>query len=103
MRYTSTADGANGGIASNYTLREAHILTINKSTISITGTRQYDGSTNAQSTVLSLNNLQGGENLTLSGVGTISDKNVANGKTLDVSGLTLGDGSEVPDYHQTTN
>ena len=70
-----------------------HILTINKSTISITGTRQYDGSTNAQSTVLSLNNLQGGENLTLSGVGTISDKNVANGKTLDVSGLTLGDGS----------
>ena len=90
----STADGANGGIASNYTLSGGtHILTINKSTISITGTRQYDGSTNAQSTVLSLNNLQGGENLTLSGVGTISDKNVANGKTLDVSGLTLGDGS----------
>ena len=42
---------------------------------------------------LSLNNLQGGENLALSGIGTISDKNVANGKTLDVSGLTLGNGS----------
>ena len=40
-----------------------------------------------------MNNLQGGENLTLTGNGIISDKNVANGKTLDVTGLTLGNGS----------
>ena len=90
----SLADGANGGIASNYTLAGGtHLLTVNKTVISITGTRQYDGSTNALPADLSLNNLQGGENLTLTGNGTISDKNVANGKTLDVSGLTLGNGS----------
>ena len=90
----SLADGSNGGIASNYTLAGGtHLLTVNKAVISITGTRQYDGSTNTLPADLSLNNLQGGENLTLTGNGTISDKNVATGKTLDVSGLTLGNGS----------
>ena len=90
----STADGTNGGIASNYSLiGGTHLLTINKATLAITGTRQYDGSLNALSSDLSIGGQQGGENLTLAGVGTIADKNVANGKTLDVSGLTIGNGS----------
>ena len=64
----SLADGANGGLASNYTLAGGtHLLTVNKTVISITGTRQYDGSINALPADLSLNNLQGGENLALSG------------------------------------
>ena len=62
-------------------------------TISLTGTRVYDGSANVAANIFSLNGLMTGESLTLSGVGTVTDKNVGNNKTVAWNGLALGDGA----------
>ena len=75
------ADGSNGGLAANYTLSGGtHQLTVDQRPLNATLARQYDGTTNAAGSDLSsFDALQGGETLTLSGLGTAANDNVANG------------------------
>ena len=71
-------------------------LTINAATlsaISMTGTRAYDGTANVAAGIFTLSGLVNGENLNLTGVGTVADKNVGNNKTVTLGSLALGDGS----------
>ena len=90
----SLGNGSNGGLAANYTLTGGtHQLTVNPAVISFTGSRQYDGSTAVNNSNITLTGQQGGEDLTLSGAGSISSKNVGSGKAVNVSGLTLGNGT----------
>ena len=90
------ADGSNGGLAANYTLSSGtHQLTVNQRPLNATLARQYDGTTNAAgSTLSSLDALQGGETLTMTGSGTAASANVANGITMSSNGnLALADGT----------
>ena len=86
-------DGSNGGLAANYTLSGGtHTFNITEAPISFTGTRAYDASTNVEANNLTLSGEQGGEDLTVSGTGSITSKDVGNGKTANISGLTIGNG-----------
>ena len=81
------------GLAANYTLSGGtHQLTINQAPISFTGTRTYNATTNVEVANITLTGQQGGEDLTVTGVGSITSGNVGSGKTANVTGLTLGDG-----------
>ncbi len=60
--------------------------------IDLTGSRVYDGTVNLAAEIFTLSNLVGGETLTLTGVGTMADKHVADGKTVTLGTLALGDG-----------
>lgn len=68
-------------------------LTVNARAVSLSGTRVYDGTTNVAAPALTLSNLVAGESLTLSGVGTMSDRNAGDDKTVSLGTLTLGDGT----------
>ncbi|TAN67448.1 MAG: filamentous hemagglutinin N-terminal domain-containing protein, partial [Methylobacter sp.] len=69
-------------------------LTINAATLNaMSGTRAYDGTVNVAAGIFTLSGLMSGENLTLSGVGTIADKNVGNHKPVTLGSLTLGNGT----------
>ena len=86
-------DGSNGGLAANYTLSGGtHTFNITEAPISFTGSRTYNASTNVEASNITLSGEQGGEDLTVSGNGSITNKDVGGGKTADVSGLTLGNG-----------
>ncbi|GGA02689.1 YDG domain-containing protein [Dyella caseinilytica] len=71
---------ANGsGLASNYTLGTSNTFTITPYVINLSGTRQYDTTTNADANLFGNSGTitgVGGETLTLSGVGGVSSKNV---------------------------
>ena len=89
----SLQDGSNGGLAANYTLSGGtHSFNITEAPISFTGTRAYNASTNVEANNITLSGEQGGEDLTVSGNGSITSKDVGNGKSANVSGLTLGNG-----------
>ena len=62
-------------------------------TVGGTGTRAYNGSATVLADIFSLSGLINGETLTLSGYGTMADKNVGTNKSVNVSNLALGDGS----------
>ena len=80
-------DGSNGGLAANYTLSGGtHTFNITEAPISFTGTRAYDASTNVEASNITLSGEQGGEDLTVSGTGSITSKDVGNGKTANISG-----------------
>ncbi|MBB6489313.1 YDG domain-containing protein [Rhizobium lusitanum] len=68
-------------------------LTISQRVLSMTGSRTYDGTTNVAAGNLSLGNLANGETLTLTGVGSMADKNAGTGKVLSVGTLSLSNGS----------
>ena len=68
-------------------------MTINQKPVSITGTRTYDATTVTLSTDLSIGGLVGGETISLSGQGSIADKNVGTGKTITLNTLTLNNGA----------
>ena len=91
----SLGNGSNGGLAANYTLTGGtHRLTVNQRPLNATIARQYDGTTNAAgSDISSFNDLQSSETLTMTGTGTVSSKNVANGQSVTVGSLALADGS----------
>ncbi|PGH55494.1 hypothetical protein CRT60_19545 [Azospirillum palustre] len=73
-----------GAGASNYTLGGA-TLDITAKTLTATGDRVYDGTTDASG--LSLSGVVGSDAVSLGGTGAVADKNVGTGKT--VSGLSL--------------
>jgi hypothetical protein len=77
----------------NPTTATAGTLTINKRVLSLSGTKVYDSTTNIDASKLTtFTNLVGSETVTLSGIGTVANKNVANGKTVTIGTLVLGDG-----------
>jgi filamentous hemagglutinin family protein len=91
-----TATGADAG---NYVLDNTSASTtanITPRVLNLTGTRQYDATTNADASLFLTNGTLAGvgtETLTLTGTGTLSSKNVANQQTFAASGLsgfTLG-------------
>ena len=67
----------------------AHVI----SSISLSGSRVYDGSNVVNADIFSLSGLVTGETLTLSGSGTVADKNVGVNKPVSLGSLTLGDGT----------
>ena len=83
------------GLVSNYTLTGGtHDFTIEKRVLSVSGTRLYDATTNASSSDLSTHsNLIGSQTLSLSGTGSIVDKNVQLNKVVSIGSLSLADGS----------
>jgi len=92
----------NGGDAGNYTLTTNTTTTANITPVvlDLTGTRTYDGTTGAAGNLFGNNGVLtgvNGETLTLTGTGTVSDKNVGSQKAFangGLSGFTLtGNGS----------
>ena len=83
----------NSGVASNYSLTSA-TLDINAKPISLSGSKVYDASATAASSALTISGTVGGQTLTLTGNGTLSaGADVGTNKTINTSGLTLGNGS----------
>jgi filamentous hemagglutinin family protein len=85
--FTNTLGYANPTTATEGT------LTINKRALSLSGTKVYDSTTDIDASKLTtFTNLVGTQTVTLSGIGTVANKNVANGKTVTIGTLVLGDG-----------
>jgi hypothetical protein len=63
------------------------------SPISLSGSRAYDGTNIVDASIFSLSGLVGSETLTLSGSGTVADKNVGTNKSVSLGSLSLGNGS----------
>ena len=82
----SLALSSGTGSESNYTLTGGtHQANINKRPVNLSGTRIYDGTTNASSSDLgSFGNLISGETLTLSGTGVLGSKDVETNKSVNV-------------------
>ena len=74
----------------NYTFSAGTHTYNTQAPISFTGTRTYNATTNVEATNITLTGQQGGEDLTVTGVGSITSGNVGSGKTANVTGLTLG-------------
>ena len=69
------------------------IGTVNRAiaSISLAGSRPYDGTNIVNASIFSLSGLVNGETLSLSGAGTISDKKVGTNKLVSLGSLALGD------------
>ncbi len=65
---------------------------ITAAVISLSGTRTYNGTVYVSSGDLEMSGLVGDETLTLTGTGSMADKNVGIGKTFSLGTLVLGDG-----------
>ncbi|GAC1045481.1 MBG domain-containing protein [Rhizobium sp. No.120] len=80
----------------NYTLASDTATTtadIGQRVVNLSGSRTYNGSTDLDASIFTLSNVVGGETLTLSGTGTMSDKNAGSGKGMTLASLALGDGT----------
>ena len=87
-------NGSNGGLAANYTLSGgSSIISITPRILSLDGSRVYDGTTNSNSSDLTISNLVGSETVSLSGFGTVTSGNVGTNKTITLNTLSLSDGS----------
>lgn len=62
-------------------------------TVNLTGSRVYDGTNIVNWDIFNIGGLVRGETLTLSGAGTVPDKNVGINKPVSLGSLTLGDGT----------
>jgi filamentous hemagglutinin family protein len=88
-----------GTDAVNYVVDNTSLTTtanITPRVINLSGTRIYDGTTDADASLLSsagvLSTGLGSETLTLAGVGSTADKNVGAGKNFSLGTLNIGDG-----------
>ncbi|TSA13500.1 MAG: S-layer family protein, partial [Comamonadaceae bacterium] len=96
-----TLANGTGGLASNYQLptlnnsnAPATITAAVVTVIGLSGSRAYDGTANMDAAVFStFGGLIGAQTLTLTGSGTVADKNVAANKPVTLGTLTLGNGS----------
>jgi len=66
---------------------------INRYPVTMTGTRSYDGTDIVDAGIFTLSQLVGNETLTLTGSGTIADKNVGNNKAVNLGTIALADGT----------
>ena len=80
------------GLASNYNLTTG-TFDITQRWVTLTGARNYNGTTTADSSDLIISNLVSGETLGLTGNGTVASKNVGSNKAITDVSLTLTDGS----------
>ena len=102
---TVTLTGATlgGADAGNYTLASVSTTTANITAKALTGSftannKQYDGTNAATVATRSLSGVVGTETVTLNGgTATFADKNVGNGKTVTLTGATLG-GADAGNY-----
>ena len=87
-------NGSNGGLSNNYTINEG-TYTITQRPVTISGTKVYDGAqTVSAANITTFNNTAGGQTLTVSGnTSFLESQSVGSGKTINVSGLTLGNGT----------
>jgi hypothetical protein len=92
---SATLINGNGGLASDYSLAagQTAVAHITPKTVSLSGSRLYDGTANVSAGVLTVGSLVGSETLTLSGSGTVASKNVGAGKAVTLGTLALGDGT----------
>jgi len=99
--YTATASALTGTAAANYQLPSANTtsFTIAKKSVTVSGikasNKTYNGSTAATLDTSSavFTGIVSGDTLTVSGTGTFNNKNAGTGKTVTISGLTLGGAS----------
>lgn len=93
------ADGANGGLASNYTLASgqtavAHITPRNLTATVTASDKVYDGTATANATLSGISGFVGAETVEMdSGTATFNSKDVADANLVTVSGITLTDGA----------
>ena len=80
------------GVGSNYTLSSVTV-NITKRILNLDGIRAYDASTTASSSDITIGNLVSGENLTLSGSGTVPNNSVEMNKTITLGSLAIANGS----------
>jgi hypothetical protein len=99
LNTVALADGANGGLASNYSLVSGltGAASINAKELNATlsaPNKTYDG-TNTASPSIVLNGLVGNENLTTTGaVAQFDTSSIGKSKTVNVTGITVSDGNE---------
>jgi len=92
------SDGANGGLASNYTLASGQTASANVSAKALTATanatnKVYDGSTTANATLGSLTGLIGTETVGTTAAASFNSKDVATANVVTVHTATLSDGA----------
>ncbi len=75
-------------------------LTVNPKPVVLTGTRPYDGTTNASAAILSVTNLVGSDSVTLGGSAGLAGANTGAQAITSFSGLTLG-GASATNYTLT--
>jgi len=71
---------------------EPGTLTVAQAPVNLTGLRFYDGSTTLDANIFSLSGLVKGQDLTFSGIGSMSDQNVGLGKAVGLGTLALRNG-----------
>ncbi|MEI8571768.1 hypothetical protein J0667_07425, partial [Methylomonas sp. WH-1] len=86
---------SDGNSGANYSISYANNTssTITPFVVSLTGNRAYNGSSNVAAGIFSTGSLVGSETLSVSGTGTVADKNVGTGKAVTLGTLALADGS----------
>ena len=84
-------------MASNYNLTTG-TFNISQRWVTLSGTRNYDGTNTAGSSDLTISNLVSGETLGLTGNGTVASKDVGSNKAITDVSLTLTDGSGLTNY-----
>jgi filamentous hemagglutinin family protein len=87
---------ASGASASNAAYRFVYLpgqVTVTPRPLSLSGSRIYNGSNGLDASIFTLSNLANGETLTLSGTGTMADKNAGSGKSVSLGTLALGNGN----------
>lgn len=107
---TTLVNGGSGGLASNYTMSNPTGFTANITPKALTvsgmtaGSRVYDGTTSTTLSGGALSGLVSGETLVVSGgTGVFGDKNVANGKAVTVSGVSLANGTGLASNYSVSN
>ncbi|MFM8529193.1 MAG: YDG domain-containing protein [Ilumatobacteraceae bacterium] len=84
-----------GTKSGNYTLTQPAGVTVSigQKSVNVSGSRAYTGSGVVAASDLTVATGVVGQSLTLSGTGSITNPNAGSGKVLDVTGLTLGNGT----------
>ena len=99
------ADAGNYNLLSNVSSGVADIARASIGSVSNVGVnnKTYDGLTDATLTgAATFNGIIGGDSLTVAGTGAFIDKNAGSGKTVNVSGITLG-GADAGNYNLVSN
>ena len=82
------------GLAASSTAKTINNAQISQKPVSLTGTRNYDGTTIVSSKDLTVGNFVGKETLTISGTGSLSSANTQSNSSLaSTAGLSLANGS----------
>ena len=104
---TLQLDSIGSGSDGNYTLTTGtHTFDVTARPLTFTSSRNYDGSTTANTSGLtySLSNLVAGESLVLSGSGTVASKDVSAGtQNITLGTIALGDNTGVASNYSLTS